>query len=109
MRLLRLGDVEYSPGERLFCYSPTRVALLFLAATGVGAALLLVGWEGRRHSAYYVAYYIAGVLFLGLVLMRRFFVARLRSSNWLARMRDDGLLIQFRSYLNYHLPGGDVT
>src|SRR5712691_4016950 len=53
--------------------------------------------------------YIAGVLFLGLVLMRRFFLARLRSSNWLARMRDDGLLIQFRSYLNYHLPGGDVT
>jgi hypothetical protein len=109
MRLLRLNDVEASPGDLVFRYSRTRAALLFLAVSCVGAALLLVGWEGRKRSAYYVAYYIAGALFLGLVLMRRFFLARLRSSNWLARIRDDGLLIQFRSYLNYHLPGGDLT
>jgi len=108
-RLIRLSDVETSPGDRVFRYSPTRIALLALAGACVAAALVLVDWEGRRRSAYYIAYYIAGVLFLGLVLMRRFFLARLRSSNWLARMRDDGLLIQFRSYLNYHLPGGDVT
>lgn len=108
-RLIRLSDVETSPGDRVFRYSPTRIALLALAVACVAAALVLVDWEGRRRSAYYVAYYIAGVLFLGLVLMRRLFLARLRSSNWLARMRDDGLLIQFRSYLNYHLPGGDVT
>jgi hypothetical protein len=109
MRLLRLSDVEHSPGDRLFRYSPLRIVFLVLAVACVGDALLLVGWEGRGRSTNYVAYYIAGVLFLGLVLMRRFFLARLRSSNWLARMRDDGLLIQFRSYLNYHLPSEDLT
>jgi hypothetical protein len=41
--------------------------------------------------------------------MRRFLLARLRPSNWLARMRNDGLLIQFRSYLNYHLPADVLT
>lgn len=71
--------------------------------------MVLVEWEGRTRSAYYLAYYISGVLLLGLLLMSRFLLARLRPSNWLVRMRADGLLIQFRSYLNYHLPAGDPT
>jgi hypothetical protein len=71
--------------------------------------LVLVDWEGRRPSAYYIAYYISGVVFLSLFLMRRLLLARLRPSNWLARMRHDGLFIQFRSYLNYHLPAEDLT
>jgi hypothetical protein len=33
----------------------------------------------------------------------------LRPSNWLARVRNDGLFIQFRSYLNYHLPADALT
>jgi hypothetical protein len=109
MRLLRLSDVQTSPADRVFRYSPTRIGVFSLAVACAGVALVLFDWEGRRRSTYYIAYYVAGVFFLGLVLMRRFFLARLRSSNWLVRMRDDGLLIQFRSYLNYHLPSDDVA
>ena len=109
MQLLRLNEVERSPGDRVFRYSPTRMALLFLGVVCMGIALLLVDWQGRSRSVHYIAYYIDGVLLLGLVLMRRFLLARFRPSNWLVRMRHDGLLIQFRSYLNYSLPAEDVT
>ena len=109
MRLLRLRDVQTSPVDRVFRYSPMRIGIFSLALACAAVALVLVDWEGRRRSTYYVAYYVVGVLVLGLVLMRRLVLARLRSSNWLVRMRDDGLLIQFRSYLNYHLPGEDVA
>jgi hypothetical protein len=108
-QLHRLNDVDTSLGDRVFRYSPVRTALLCIVVACVGAASVLIDWEGRRRSAGYIAYYIAGVSFVGLVFMRRFFQARLRSSNWLVRMKSDGLLIQFRSYLNYHLPGEDVT
>src|SRR5437763_8213457 len=41
--------------------------------------------------------------------MRRFFTACLRPTILLVRMNDDGMFIQFRSYLNYHLPAEDLT
>ena len=110
MQLLRLNEVVTSPQDRVFRYSPVRATLLALGVVGFSAALVLVDWEGRSRSAYYVAYYIAGFLLLCLLLMRRFLVARFLPSNWLVRMRHDALLIQFRSYLNYyHLPAEDFT
>src|SRR5690349_2394258 len=54
-------------------------------------------------------YYIAAVVFLFLDFMRRFITARFRFSNWLVRMNDSGVYVQFRSYLNYHLPAEDIT
>jgi hypothetical protein len=48
-------------------------------------------------------------LFLFLLLTRRFITARFRASNWLVRMNDAGVFVQFRSYLNYHLPPEDLT
>ena len=48
-------------------------------------------------------------MLMGCGLMRRFVSARFRPSNWLVRMNDTGLFIQFRSYLNYHLPTNDLT
>jgi hypothetical protein len=108
-QLHRLNDVEISLGDRVFRYSPVPIALLWVVVVCVDAASVLIDWEGRRRSAGYIAYYIAAVSLVGLVLMRRLFQARLRSSNWLVRMRSDGLLIQFRSYLNYHLHAEDAT
>lgn len=109
MQLLRLNEVATSPEDRVFRYSPVRATLLALGVVGFSAALVLVNWQGRSRSAYYVAYYIAGFLLLCLLLMRRFLVARFLPSNWLVRMRHDALLVQFRSYLNYHLPAEDFT
>ena len=105
MRLLRLADVEATSSDRLFFYSRTR-ALLF-AFTVLGAACWIVAYSIIRawKPGYYIA--AASVLFLGLI--SRFVTARFRSSNWLVRMNELGLFIQFRSYLNYHLPADDLT
>lgn len=105
MRLLRLAEVQKSSRDRVFRYSPARALLLVFTVICVCAVLLLVNWRGRS----ILAYYVAGVLLLGFLFMRRFILARFRPSNWLVRMSVDALFIQFRSYLNYHLPAEDLT
>jgi hypothetical protein len=109
MRLLRHSELKTSSEDRVFRSSPVRATLVALALAGIGAALVLVDWEGRSASAHHVAYYIAGLIFLSLVLMRRFVLARFRPSNWLVRMSHDGLFIHFRSYLNDHFSAEDPT
>jgi len=109
MRLLRSNEDELSPADRVFRYSPALAVLAFLAVATLGATLLLIDWRERFHFPRYIGCYIAGILFLGVLLMRRFLLARLRPSNWLLRMRSDDLLIQFRSYLNYSMTDHEVT
>jgi hypothetical protein len=105
MRLLRLGDVEVGPNDGIYRHSRVRASLI--AATGLFAALALVshtlatGWKP--------AWYFAAVMVLLFLLMRRFVVACFRPSNWLVRMNNSGVFIQFRSYLNYHLAADDLT
>ncbi len=106
MRLLRLSEVHPTSDGRVFRYSLARAVALALILVCIGATLVLAG---RNRSAYYIAYYVSAVLFLGILLMRRFLLARLRPSNWLAWLAIDGVFIQFRSYLNYHLPAEDFT
>jgi hypothetical protein len=105
MRLLRLGDVEVGPSDRVFCYSRTRALLIGLAWLTTILVLIVRAFETHWSAGYY----IAAVLFLVLLLTRRFITARFRSSNWLVRMNDEGVFVQFRSYLNYHLPPDDLT
>ena len=105
MRLLRLAEVETGPNDRVYCYSRSRAILLAMALLGAAAWLVFhaitTGWK--------LGYYIAAVIVLFLELMRRFFTARFQPTNWLVRMNDEGMFIQFRSYLNYHLPAEDLT
>jgi len=105
MRLLRLDDVHTDAKHRVFRYS--RVRALFLSAAVLCTSAGLIVFDGRGRFA--IGYYIAGVLLVGLILMRRFVLARFRRSNWLVRTSDDGLFIQFRSYLNYHFSAEDLT
>jgi ribosomal protein L7/L12 len=105
MRLLRLSDVETSPSDHVFYYSRARAAVMVLMGLGAGAWLFFhavtTGWK--------LGYYIAAVTVPFLGLVQRFITARFRPSNWLVRMNDLGMFIQFRSYLNYHLPAEDLT
>jgi ribosomal protein L7/L12 len=105
MRLLRLGDVETGPNDRVYCYSRTRAILIVLALLGATTWLVLhaitTGWK--------LGYYIAAVIVLFVALLQRFITARFRPSNWLVRTNDEGLFVQFRSYLNYHLAADDLT
>ena len=105
MRLLRLGDVPINERDRVFRYSPGRALVATCAVIGASGGLIVLGWyEGSG-----LAYYLAGVLLVGLLVLRRFVAARFRPSNWLLRMGDEGVFVQFRSYLNHHFPEGDPT
>jgi len=105
MRLLPLRDVETNRSDRVFEYSRFRASLLACVELGATAALLL-----RAFSMHWNAgYYIAAVVIFFAALTQRFITARFRPSNWLVRMNDLGMYIQFRSYLNYHLPPEDFT
>lgn len=105
MRLMRLSDVTISERDRVFRYSQERAALFSVVAFGVVVALLWFGWARRSG----LAVYLGVVIVLGIFVMRRFILARFRPSNWLARMSDGGVFIQFRSYLNHHFPADDLT
>jgi len=105
MQLLRLRDVPASTHDRVYRYSRGR-AFVAYALWWVGcAALFVVGF--RQHT--YILDAAALLVAAGLLLARRFVVARFRDSNWLARADENGLYIQFRSYLNYHFPADDQT
>lgn len=105
MRLLRLSDVDPSRLDRVFYYSRVRALVFAFVALGAGAALLVPAASAHWNAGYY----LAAVILLSVLLLKRFVTARFRPSNWLVRMNDTGLFIQFRSYLNYHLPAEDLT
>jgi hypothetical protein len=102
---MRLGDVPKSERDRVFRYSPGRAAALSLVTFGAVAALLYFGLSRRSG----LAIYLAAAIVVGMLVMRRFILARFRPSNWLVRLGDGGLFLQFRSYLNHHFPADDLT
>ncbi len=105
MRLLRLSDVEASPNDRVFYHSRAQALLWLLLAISPCAALLFRGFR----ASWGPGYYLAAVSLIFLLVSLRFITSRFRLTNWLVRMNDQGAFIQFRSYLNYHLPAEDLT
>jgi len=103
VRLLRLADVPEAR-RQVFRYSRARALAAAVAIVCAAVALIALRWP---HPA--VAYYIAGVLLLTVVILQTYVLARFRSSNWLVQEDDAGLYVQFRSYLNYRFPADDAT
>ena len=106
MRLVCAADVAPDPRERVFRYSPAQAALAVTTLAGVGGALMAVAPAG---SAGWICEWIGVVLLLSVLVTRRVVLARFQPSNWLVRLRDDGLYVQLRSYLNHRFPAGDPT
>ncbi len=105
MQLMRRADVPLSPAQRVFRHSPARAVLVVLVIAAAIAVLLMVGWQQKAG----LAYYLAGVLLLGTLILRRLVLARFQPSNWLVRMDEQGLFLQFRSYLNHRFSEADLT
>lgn len=105
MQFMRLADVPIDQHDRVFRYSPVRALLVASSIICASGGLALFGW--RQQAG--LAYYVAGVLLLGLVVMSKFVLARFQPSNWLVRLNDQGMFLQFRSYLNQHFPAKDLT
>jgi hypothetical protein len=103
VRLLRLANVPAARRE-IFRYSRARALGVAVAAVCTASALAVLRWPNPA-----LAFYLAGVLLLGVVILHAFVLARFRSSNWLVQADDTGLYVQFRSYLNYRFPGETPT
>ena len=105
MQLLRLADVRPAQQERVFRYSPAKAAAAAVTIVLTSAALVAAAWSTR----FILLYYVAAVLILGLVVLQTFVRARFQPSNWLVRTADNGIFVQFRSYLNARFPAAHET
>ncbi len=105
MQLMRLDEVPLNRGDRVFRHSPGRALFVLVCIVFTITGLLIYG----KHQDSGLAYYLAGVLLIGAMVMHKFILAHFRPSNWLARMNDEGLFLQFRSYLNHHFSKTNQT
>jgi len=105
MDLMRLTDVPINQRDRVFYYSRLRALAGAMILSAVTVAAFVFGW----HTGLWLSYYVAAVGAMCLLLLQKLVTARFRASNWLVRMTDNGLFVNFRSYLNHHFPDQDVT
>ncbi len=100
MRLLRLQDVEIGSNDRVFRHSRLLALIVWLAGFAAVSAFFFRAFTAR----WLPGYFFGSFLLLFLLLMLKLLTARFHPSNWLVRMNDMGIYIQYRSYLNYQLP-----
>ena len=105
MRLLRLQDVEIGTNDRVFRHARVRALIVWLAGLAATTALFLKAYVGKWPPGYL----FGAFLLLFVLLTRRFVTARFHPSNWLVRMNEMGIYVQYRSYLNYGLPADDPS
>lgn len=105
MQLMRLADVPLDRRDRVFYYSRVRAIAGATILVAIIIAASAFGWLKNM----WVAYYVAAVVVICLLIFQRLVTARFLSSNWLIRVTDHGLFIKFRSYLNHHFSNQDPT
>jgi hypothetical protein len=105
MQLMHLADVPLDPCDRVFYYSRFRAIAGAMSFCAIAIGLLVLGWVKNA----WLAYYVAAVIAICLLIFQRLVTARFLSSNWLMRMTDHGLFVKFRSYLNHHFSNQDPT
>jgi hypothetical protein len=105
MRLLRLKDVDVGPNDRIFRHARLRALIVWLAGFAAVAALFF----GAFTKKWPPGYIFGSFLLLFLLLTLRLVTARFHAANWLVRMNETGIYVQYRSYLNYNFPADDPS
>jgi hypothetical protein len=105
MRLLRLQDVEISANDRIFRHARLRALIIWLAGLAGSVAMFVNAFTGTSK----VGYFFGPFLLLFVLFTMGYVTARFHPSNWLVRMNDTGIFVQYRSYLNYRLPDDDPS
>lgn len=105
MQLMRLQDITVGPNDRVYRHAPLRALIGWLLEVGAMAACFYYAYARKFPPGYFFGAFL--VLFV--LLTRRMVTARFHPSNWLVRMNDSGIYIQYRSYLNYELPPEEPT
>ena len=105
MRQLRLQDVEIGRNDRVFRHARVRALIVWLAGFAGATAFLLHAYTAKWPPGYFFGPF----LLLFLLLTLKMVTARFHPSNWLVRMNETGIYVQYRSYLNYQLPADDPS
>jgi hypothetical protein len=105
MRLLRLQGIEIGPNDRVFRHPRLPALMVWLAGFGVTMTLFFKAYTEK----FLFGYIFGSGLLLFLLLFVRMVTARFHPSNWLVRMNETGIYVQYRSYLNYQLPPDDPS
>ena len=105
MQLYRERDAPANDHDRVFRYSRTRAVIVYALLFGGAIALFANGVRQRLVPLEFFGLILAA----GVLLAKRFLVARFRPSNWLVRATESGVYVKFRSYLNYHFSSDDLT
>jgi hypothetical protein len=105
MRLLRSQDVEIGPNDRVFHHARVRALIVWLAGFGAATAFFFHAYTTK----WLPGYFFGSFLLLFLLLTLSMITARFHPSNWLVRMGQTGIYVQYRSYLNYQLRPDDPS
>ncbi len=105
MRLLCLQDVEIASTDRVFRHPRLRALVIWLLGLGGSVAMLVNAITGT----WKVGYFFGPFLLLFVLFTMGYVTARLHPSNWLVRMNDTGIFVQYRSYLKYNLSPDDPS
>ena len=104
MRLMRTIEIPETPRDRVFRASRLYAVMFVMACLGASVAAIVGQWPTPASARY-----LAIVIIVVLLFIRRFIIARFHPSNWLVRMGDEGLYIHLRSYLNDNMANEDAT
>jgi len=105
MRLLRLQEVEINGNNRVYRHARVRALIALLAGLSASMALFFYAYTRKLPPGYI----FGSFLLLFVFLFRRVVTARFHPSNWLVRMNETGIYLQYRSYLNYELNSSDPS
>ena len=110
MKFYKLKEVPIQHDDRVFRASTIGAGISFTGSAAITLALLLGGIHGvvGMDLPLFVFYLGAAVAVLFSWLIFRSFRASLQPSNWLLRCHRRGVIIQFRSYLNWRFPADGV-
>ena len=113
MKFYRLNEIPTRGDDQVFKVSPTGPFIWSMVFLGMGVALLLLGiremkMHGLKGPPVFFSYFGAAALGLfGWIALSQF-RACLKPTNWLLRCNSSGVIIKYRSFLNWRFPAEDV-
>ena len=113
MKFYKLDDIATRSDDRVFRISPIGKGFAFLFFSSLALGCLVMAIRGgfqhdRVHVPSLFLYIFAAFLGIFVCFAYGAFRASLRPTNWLLRCNTQGIIVKYRSYLNWHLPADEA-
>jgi len=110
MKFYKLTEVPIQSDDQVFKASPVSAGIAFTVFSGITTAALVLGIHHVDGITLprVIFYIVAAATGLFGLFAFHSFRASLKPSNWLLRCSNNGVIIHFRSYLNWRFPAEDV-